>query len=56
MRCPRISSIPAEGNLDFSVVGASPRPHPADPPARTVAAVASRPWQFDIEIECVALA
>lgn len=29
---------------------------PADPPARTFAAVASWPWQFDIEIECVALA
>jgi len=30
---------------------------PADaPPARTFAAVASWPWEFDIEIECVALA
>ena len=26
------------------------------PPARTFAAVASWPWEFDIEIECVALA
>lgn len=29
---------------------------PTDPPARTFAAVASWPWEFDIEIECVALA
>jgi len=29
---------------------------PADPPARTFAAVASWPWEFDIEIECIALA
>lgn len=29
---------------------------PAEPPARTFAAVASWPWEFDIEIECVALA
>jgi len=29
---------------------------PVDPPARTFAAVASWPWEFDIEIECVALA
>ncbi len=29
---------------------------PDDPPARTFAAVASWPWEFDIEIECVALA
>ena len=29
---------------------------PTDPPARTFAAVASWPWPFDIEIECVALA
>lgn len=29
---------------------------PKDPPARTFAAVASWPWKFDIEIECVALA
>jgi 2-iminobutanoate/2-iminopropanoate deaminase len=28
---------------------------PTDPPARTFAAVASWPWEFDIEIECVAL-
>jgi reactive intermediate/imine deaminase len=29
---------------------------PTDPPARTFAAVASWPWKFDIEIECIALA
>ncbi len=29
---------------------------PADPPARTFAAVASWPWEFDIEIDCTALA
>ena len=29
---------------------------PTDPPARTFAAVASWPWEFDIDIECVALA
>lgn len=29
---------------------------PTDPPARTFAAVASWPWEFDIEIECIALA
>ena len=29
---------------------------PTEPPARTFAAVASWPWEFDIEIECVALA
>jgi len=29
---------------------------PADPPARTFVAVGSWPWEFDIEIECVALA
>ena len=29
---------------------------PNEPPARTFAAVASWPWEFDIEIECVALA
>ena len=29
---------------------------PNEPPARTFAAVASGPWEFDIEIECVALA
>ena len=29
---------------------------PSEPPARTFAAVASWPWEFDIEIECVALA
>ena len=28
---------------------------PTDPPARTFAAVASWPWEFDIEIECIAL-
>lgn len=28
---------------------------PSDPPARTFAAVASWPWEFDIEIECIAL-
>ena len=27
-----------------------------DPPARTFATVGSWPWEFDIEIECVALA
>ena len=27
-----------------------------DPPARTVATVGSWPWEFDIEIECIALA
>ena len=29
---------------------------PNDPPARTFATVGSWPWEFDIEIECVALA
>ena len=29
---------------------------PADPPARTFVAVASWPMEFDVEIECVALA
>ena len=29
---------------------------PQDPPARTFATVGSWPWEFDIEIECVALA
>ena len=29
---------------------------PHDPPARTFATVGSWPWEFDIEIECVALA
>ncbi len=29
---------------------------PTDPPARTFVAVASWPWEFDIEIECIALA
>jgi len=29
---------------------------PVEPPARTFAAVASWPWEFDIEIECIALA
>jgi 2-iminobutanoate/2-iminopropanoate deaminase len=29
---------------------------PSQPPARTFAAVASWPWEFDIEIECIALA
>ncbi len=28
---------------------------PQDPPARTFATVGSWPWEFDIEIECVAL-
>ena len=28
---------------------------PTEPPARTFAAVASWPWEFDIEIECLAL-
>ncbi len=28
---------------------------PSEPPARTFAAVASWPWEFDIEIECIAL-
>lgn len=28
---------------------------PVDPPARTFVAVASWPWEFDIEIDCVAL-
>ena len=28
---------------------------PENPPARTFAAVASWPWEFDIEIECVAV-
>jgi 2-iminobutanoate/2-iminopropanoate deaminase len=28
---------------------------PTEPPARTFAAVASWPWEFDIEIECIAL-
>ena len=29
---------------------------PKDPPARTFATVGSWPWEFDIEIECIALA
>ena len=29
---------------------------PKDPPARTFTTVGSWPWEFDIEIECVALA
>jgi 2-iminobutanoate/2-iminopropanoate deaminase len=29
---------------------------PHDPPARTFVAVASWPWEFDIEIDCIALA
>ena len=29
---------------------------PHDPPARTFATVGSWPWEFDIEIECIALA
>lgn len=29
---------------------------PKDPPARTFVTVGSWPWEFDIEIECVALA
>jgi reactive intermediate/imine deaminase len=29
---------------------------PHDPPARTFATVGSWPWEFDIEVECVALA
>jgi len=29
---------------------------PTDPPARTFVAVASWPWESDIEIECIALA
>ena len=29
---------------------------PHDPPARTFATVGSWPWEFDIEIECTALA
>jgi len=29
---------------------------PQDPPARTFVAVGSWPWEFDIEIECIALA
>jgi reactive intermediate/imine deaminase len=29
---------------------------PRDPPARTFATVGSWPWEFDIEVECVALA
>lgn len=28
---------------------------PNDPPARTFATVGSWPWEFDIEIECIAL-
>ena len=28
---------------------------PQDPPARTFATVGSWPWEFDIEIECIAL-
>lgn len=29
---------------------------PQDPPARTFATVGSWPWEFDIEIECIAMA
>jgi len=29
---------------------------PKDPPARTFVAMSSWPWEFDIEIECIAIA
>lgn len=39
-----------------TVNGIYGRYFPHDPPARTFATVGSWPWEFDIEIECVALA
>lgn len=38
-----------------TVNGVYARYFPHDPPARTFATVGSWPWEFDIEIECVAL-
>lgn len=38
-----------------TVNGVYARYFPRDPPARTFATVGSWPWEFDIEIECVAL-
>lgn len=38
-----------------TVNGVYARYFPHDPPARTFATVGSWPWEFDIEIECVAV-
>ena len=52
-RSVRVSTVPSPLRHPGGIYG---RYLPHDPPAGTFFAFASRPMEFDIEIECVALA